>query len=188
MNLRRLEVESIRDSMLAVSGTLDVDRPPTPAVPSNPAQEIGNAGKGAGGNDAFSKPIRSVYLPVLRSRLPGMYSTFDFAEPSQVIGQRDVTTVPPQALFFLNNEFVVQLARQTSERIAALSSADDAARVQLAYRLLFCREATADETRRAVDYLAAHAAADSGQKNAGVSNWTTFVQALFASAEFRYVM
>jgi hypothetical protein len=186
MNLRRLEVESIRDAMLAVSGTLDVERPGPVSMP-NAGQELGKGGKG-GGNDAFSKPVRSVYLPVLRSRLPGMFSTFDFAEPSQVIGQRDVTTVPPQALFFLNNEFVVQLARQTSERIARMSSGNDAARVQFANRLLFCREATADETKRAVEYLAAKTTADFGQKNAALSTWTTFVQALLASAEFRYVM
>jgi mono/diheme cytochrome c family protein len=188
MNLRRLEVESIRDAMLAVSGTLNGERPSGPAPTGNSAQEIGKGRNGPGSNDAFSKPIRSVYLPVFRSKLPGMFSTFDFAEPSQVIGQRDVTTVPPQALFFLNNEFVVQLARQTSERITAMSSADDAARVQFAYRLLFCREATAEETKKAVDYLATKTTADSGQKNAALSNWTTFVQALMASAEFRYVM
>ena len=102
-------------TMLAVSGTLNVERPSGPALSPNAAQEIGK-GKGAGANDAFSKPIRSVYLPVFRSKLPGMFSTFDFAEPSQVIGQRDVTTVPPQALFFLNNELVVQLARRQMPR------------------------------------------------------------------------
>src|ERR1043166_2694565 len=109
--------------MLAVSRTLNVERPTGPAPTSNSGQEIGKGRNAGGGNDAFSKPIRSVYLPVFRSKLPGMFSTVDVAEPSQVIGQRDVTTVPPQALFFLNNEFVVQLARQTSERITAMASA-----------------------------------------------------------------
>ncbi|MCB1277950.1 PSD1 and planctomycete cytochrome C domain-containing protein [Prosthecobacter sp.] len=189
MNLRRLEVESIRDAMLAVSGTLNTEHPSTAPMGLDPKLDIGKAKKGGGSGDSFTAPIRSVYLPVLRSRLPGMFTVFDFAEPSQVIGQRDVTTVPPQALFFLNNEFVVNLARKTSERIAALPLANDEARVQHAYRLLFGRDATSDETKRALDYLAGTIQVSSGSKRGEpVDTWTTFVQALMGSAEFRYVM
>lgn len=189
MNLRRLEVESIRDAMLAVSGTLKTERVSAAPAGLDPKLDIGKGKKGGGTGESFTTPIRSVYLPVLRSRLPGMFTVFDFAEPSQVIGQRDVTTVPPQALFFLNNDFVVQLARETSERIAALPLANDEARVQHAYRLLFGRAATADETKRAVDYLGTTIQVSSGSKRGEpVDTWTTFVQALMGSAEFRYVM
>ena len=105
------------------------------------------------------------------------------------MGHRDVTTVPPQALFFLNNDFVVELARKTSERIAALPLANDEARVQHAYRLLFGRESTPDETKRAIDYLGTTTQVSSGSKRGErVDTWTTFVQALMGSAEFRYVM
>ena len=51
-------------------------------------------------------PVRTIYVPVLRSLVPPMHELFDFADPSQIKGQREVTTVASQALFLMNNEIV----------------------------------------------------------------------------------
>lgn len=62
---------------------------------------------------------RSVYLPIPRNAVPESLSVFDFAEPNTVAGSREVTTVPSQALFLLNNEFVGDAARRFAERYGA---------------------------------------------------------------------
>lgn len=106
---RRLDVEALRDAMLAASGKLDLAPPERSRV-----AEIGNGEVGRGIN---TKPLereflnRSVYMPILRTALPEILALFDFPEPSIVVGRRDVTTVPTQALFFMNNPFGPQTCR-----------------------------------------------------------------------------
>ncbi len=79
-------------------------------------QVAGTGGKGKNGVVrsllSIESPYRTVYLPVLRSLVPPLYSTFDFPDPCQISGQREVTTVAPQALFFMNGEFVRPLRRR----------------------------------------------------------------------------
>ena len=95
MNRRRLEIESLRDSMLAAAGRLDLTAGGVPfALTAQP-----------------SVPRRSVYGFIERGRIPGMLNAFDFASPDQHAPMRFVTTVPQQALFFLNSPFVAEQAR-----------------------------------------------------------------------------
>jgi len=185
MNLRRLEAEAIRDSFLAAAGVLELE-PPRGAVFDR--QEVaglfkgGNGGKGSSdGSAILSKSFRSVYLPVFRSRLPGMFTVFDFAEPDQVNGQRDVTTVAPQALFMLNNEFVIDSAQRAARRIVEIPGmSSEASRVDYAYAYTLCRRPTATERSNALAYL------ESGGGDRA-ERWGSFLQALFSSAEFRYL-
>jgi len=190
---RRLEAEAIRDAMLAAAGTLDRARPAGSLVANlNPGEVRGvNMMAGTG---AFAK-CRSVYLPIVRNNLPAVLDVFDFAEPTLVTGSRDVTTVAPQALFLMNNPFVLEQSRQFAERVMAEKKLSDAERVELAYRIALSRRPTAGELRRVADYVNAFGTAskDSNFKDAKDPNklrldaWSTFCQALFASAEFRYV-
>jgi len=92
---RRLEAESIRDSLLAVGGSLDQTLY-GPSVLDN-------------------TPRRSVYLRVKRSELLPIMTVFDAPEPTQSIGERSITTVPTQALTLLNSPIV----RQQAEKLAA---------------------------------------------------------------------
>jgi hypothetical protein len=159
---RRLEFEAIRDAMLMASGELKLDRP----------EGIQVAGTGGKGNNGRTKSLlgieslyRTIYLPVLRDLLPDAYSTFDFPPPTQIKGQRDVTTAAPQSLWFMNSGFSDEIASTVAQRepdVAAL------------YRLLLSREATAEELTDAKDLIA----------DAGVA---ALVQAIIGSAEFRYV-
>ena len=179
-NLRRLEVEAIRDSLLIAGGTLHTERPAGSPFEGNVATDLTKAnGKGGGKGDPIAQPVRSVYLPVLRSKLPGMFTVFDFAEPDQVNGHRDVTTVAPQALFLLNNQFVVDVAKRSADRILAQNLPDEKSRVHVAYVSTLCRQPTDAETERALEFVR------TGQdRQAG---WAALMQALYSAAEFRYI-
>jgi hypothetical protein len=120
-----------------------------------------------------------VYLPVFRNALPEIFDAFDFADPSLVTGRRTTSTVAPQALFMMNNPFVVEQAKHAAARLLAEPHADDVARVTRAYRLALGREPTAGEREVAAKFLAA-------QKDPKQA-WATLFQALFASADFRFL-
>lgn len=175
MNLRRMEAEAIRDSLLAAGGRLELKRPEGSPFGNGRLASSKNGITGNGGDQAFSQPIRSVYLPVLRSRLPGMFTVFDFAEPSMVNGQRDVTTVAPQALFLLNNKFAVESAELAAKRILAIKLPDEAAQIRYAYAFTLSRKPEPDELSRAAEFLNSD------------DDWPAFVQALYSTAEFRYI-
>ena len=178
-NLRRLEAEAIRDSLLAAGGMLQTDRPAGAPFDSSDAGDLGKGNRKGKAEDPIVRPVRSVYLPVFRSKLPGMFTVFDFAEPDQVNGQRDVTTVPPQALLMLNNPFVVDVAKRAADRILEQNLPDDKARVRFAYAYSLCRYPTEAETERALTFL--------NETKDKRSNWAALTQALYSSAEFRYL-
>jgi hypothetical protein len=183
MNVRRLEVEAIHDAMFFVAGTLMFDRPEGTQV----------AGYGGKGRETWLRsltpddaPYRMVYLPAMRSKLTPMHETFDFPDPSQIKGQREVTTVAPQALFFMNGEMAVTLSRAAAERLLGEVYKDDAARVEAAYLRVLGRKADAAEIKDALGMMSA--LEGDGAKNADLFRWAAFVQALITSAEFRYVL
>lgn len=134
MNRKRLEFEPLRDAMLAAAGNLNTTlggRPVTEPTQSN---------------------RRSLYLFVDRGSLSPVLRTFDFANPDLSSPGRHETTVPQQALFLLNNPFVIEQARKLAARSA---TKDDAAWVRAMYATTFTRQPTADEVSRAVAFLQA---------------------------------
>ncbi|MGL6095645.1 MAG: DUF1553 domain-containing protein [Fimbriiglobus sp.] len=166
---RRLDAECIRDGMLAVSGKLTDERggitfPPTLAA------DYGYKSPYAG---------RSVYVPLFRNAIPDLFEVFDFADPSTTTGKRSTSTVSPQALFLMNSPFVIAQARAAAARLLAEPLPDDAARVARAYRLALGRPPTAGEASLAGKFLASAPDRTDG--------WAAVFQALFASADFRYV-
>ena len=187
MNHRRLDAESIRDAILAVSGQLETTPPKRSVV-----AEIGNANVGrAGGTLAklnAASRHRSVYLPIVRNALPEMLRLFDFAEPSIIVGRRDVTTVPAQALFLLNSPFILKQSDHMARQILA-SSSDDAGRVARAYSMTLARPPTTRESTTAIALVKDHLASLPGQTTDGDRQraWSSLCQALLACAEFRYL-
>jgi mono/diheme cytochrome c family protein len=145
MNRRRLELEPLRDSMLAVSGELNLKM-------GGPAVEI---------TQPPYSPRRTVYGFIDRQNLQGLFRTFDFASPDTTNAQRHETTVPQQALFMMNSPFVVDQARHIAARsdIAGLQEPDR--RIRYLYRLLFGRLPTSTEVSLGQRFL--QAAAGSGQ-------------------------
>jgi len=159
MNAKRLELEPLRDTLLQLAGKLTFERP-------EGIQVAGTGGKGRHGLTrgllSVEDGYRTIYLPVVRDNVPELFSTFDFPGPTQIKGQRDVTTVAPQALFFMNNPMVEELAGEISEKAGK--------DVRGIYRAVLGREPSIEETR-----------------DAGELDFQTLVQALLGTAEFRYV-
>ena len=178
MSPKRLEFEAIRDTMLFVGGQLDFAHP----------EGIPIAGNGGKGKTARTRalldehaPHRTIFLPVLRDLMPEVYKTFDFPEPTQIIGRRDVTTVPSQALFFLNSRFAIDAAVVAAQRIVSDTALrDDEARIRRAYAVLLGREPARDEIADAAAFLAE-------EKESPSAGWSALVQSLMAGTEFRYV-
>lgn len=178
MNPKRLELEAIRDSMLHVSGQLSFTRPAG-------IQVAGNGGKGKVAPTrallSESDRCRTIYLPVLRDLQPEIYKIFDFPEPTQIKGQREVTTVPAQALFFLNSRFALETAQVGAQRLLDDASLrTDDARLARAYVTLLGREPAPDELKDARAFLAA-------SNDPPPARWSALWQALMAGTEFRYV-
>jgi hypothetical protein len=182
MSKRRLEGEAVRDALLFVSGRLATEPPVASAV--------ARTGEGlalflrVGSLDA-SDPHRSVYLPVVRDQVLESLALFDFADPSLVTGERATTTGPAQALYFMNGRLVSRQAEALAERVRAVEGADGQ-RVDRAYRLALARPPTAGERDRALAFLRDFPARAGGPDPARAA-WSAFCQALFASAEFRYL-
>ena len=184
MNLRRLEMEAIRDSMFFAAGRLSFERP-------GGVQVAGFGGKGREARlrslTPDDEPCRAVYLPVLRSMLTPMHETFDFPDPSQIKGQREVTTVSPQALFFLNGDLAASLAHDAAARLLEEEHKDDAARVQAAYLRLLGRKPDAAENEAARSLMKSLHPPDN-TRDASTWRWSVLIQALMSSAEFRYLL
>jgi hypothetical protein len=172
-NRRRLEAEAIRDSLLAISGKLDLTPPAGSPIAEVPRD-----------NDLSRIPR----VQVVRNNVSRFFETFDFPEPSETRGVRDVTTVAPQALYLMNDPFVAAQARAAAEKaISAEPSVPE--RVRLAYRQTLGREPTTAELERALSYVntvVEGASGDDATSTAEPDAWARFYQVLFASAEFRY--
>jgi hypothetical protein len=181
-NRRRLTAESIRDSMLAMSGRLDratggssVEGMGEQAVANNPADQQARA---AGG------PLRrSLYLPIIRNDLPPFLTIFDFADPDVVTGKRSVTNVPAQALLMLNSPFVRECAAALGAKVTSINElTTDAARVEWVYRTMLNRRASPSETSRAVRFLRESIATDAA---IAAEQWARLCQTIFATSEFQ---
>ncbi len=172
-NARRLEAESIRDSMLALSGKLD-------------SRMYGPS------EDLASSKRRTVYGKVSRFRLDPYLQLFDFPNPGLSAEQRHITDVPPQKLFFLNSDFVLKQAEGLVKRLD--TEAGDEAKIRLAYRLLYQRAATEKEIAAGVAFVgeerkkeraaAPQPAAGEAKKVEAPGPWVRYARVLFSTNEF----
>jgi len=144
MNRRRLDFEALRDTLLAVSGKLDLTM-------GGRAVEISNE---------QSSPRRTVYGFVERQNLPGLFRTFDFASPDSTSPQRFNTTVPQQALFLMNSPFVVQQAREWLARPEVKAASTDEQKLRELYQIAFQRAPGEDEVKAALRFIASQEASD----------------------------
>jgi hypothetical protein len=183
-NRQRLEVEAIRDSLLMVAGQLDLTPPAaSPVLKYSRGIDIGRGRGSVPGDYAATMRCRSVYVPVVRNYLPAMYETFDFPEPSETKGRREVTTVPTQALFLMNSQFVREQANRAAEKLLKSGEASEQERIAKVYREVLGRAPNPEELKQSAEYLKAASAAANAEDKAA---WSHLYQALFASAEFRY--
>ena len=161
MSRRKLEVEPWRDALISVSGGLD-DAVGGPPLDINRPDNV----------------RRTIYASVKRRELPDLLRLFDFPDPTTHSASRVPTTTPLQQLFLLNSDFMRQRAEALAARLHATPG--DAERIALAYRLLFARAATAEETKAGLAFLK-----QSGPDPAEA--WRVYAQVLLGSNEFLYV-
>lgn len=192
-NLRRLDVEAFRDSVMLVSGQLDLNRPSngSPLADAFLGSEIGTAKTHVNvSGEVAGFRHRTVYLPILRNELPEILSLFDFADVNAVSGTRNSRTIPSQALFLMNSEFIEAQARAAAEKLVDLHLDNESAVDALA---LSVRGTVFEAQQRSavLDYVNQHQQQlnDSGRdaNSARLEAWTDVYQTLFASAEFRYL-
>ncbi len=170
-NRRRLDAECLRETILSAAGTLRRERG-GPGFPADLASDFDY-------ND--ERTCQSVYLTVFRNALPELFEVFDFADPSLVVGRRDVSTVAPQALFLMNHPFVLDQAREATRRLMTGPDRDNPSRATRAYRWTLGRLPSPVERDLIVRFV---------EGSAGPSlesAWAQVFQALFASVDFRYV-
>lgn len=163
---RRLEAEAMRDAILFVAEQLD------PAM-------------GGPAGDDFTIRRRSLYIQTARWDRGSYAMLFDAANPDSSVDARNVSTVAPQALFLLNNSFLLDQSRHLTERlfrdIPGDTSDTNSARIQRAYRLLYGRMPNAEEVAVALQLIA------SADPTATDTGWTDLAHVLLCSNEFVYV-
>ncbi len=173
---RRLQAEAIRDSILHVSGRLDLTQGGKTLQLRNRQIVFDHTSVDRA---QYGSTRRSVYLPVVRNHLCSLFEQFDFPDPTMVTGQRNITTVAPQALYLMNSEMVTRsaetLAKQVIEEHATLSIDK---RVDHIYHSVLGRSPIPDELKLAKTFLTA---ADN------LETWTLFCQSLLMSNEFLYL-
>jgi hypothetical protein len=138
-NRRRLDFETMRDRVLASTGALDTRS---------------TGGRSVRLEEASSDPRRSIYAFVDRYALPGTFVSFDLPHPDHHSPKRVETTVPQQALYFLNGPLVLRQASRLTADGSFKGLPDDRARVNAIYHKLFRRDPTTQESAAALDWIA----------------------------------
>jgi len=146
--VKRLEAEAIRDSVLAVSGMLDHSMGGSLLPVENRKFLFDHTSKDLTEYDAH---VRSVYLPVVRNNLYDFFQLFDYNDASVSNGNRQSTTVAPQALYMMNSPLVDEASCQIVHQLLA-SNPSIQSQVQQLYLQLLGRPATREELTRARQY------------------------------------
>jgi len=155
---RRLEAEPLRDAMLAASGQLNLKAGGPSFFPPATTEALeGLSKKGAewGASPPEEQRRRSIYMMAKRSLLLPLMTTFDFADTTQPCSQRNVSTVAPQALALLNNDFVHQQSAAFASRVRHVASSDEQAQVERAWWLALGRPPGDSERATALAHLEA---------------------------------
>ena len=159
MNRQRLEIEPMRDAMLAVSAHINLK------VGGRSVQNIIDP----------NATRRTLYGFVNRQDIPGFYRSFDFTNPDATTGNRPETTVPQQALFAMNSPFVHRQAEGVISRMAKGDSPEN--RVRQIYQFVLARNPTPEEVNLAATFVAEN----------GADGDVRFAQILLMSNEFMFV-
>lgn len=184
---RRLDAESLRDAILAVSGQIDLRRPLGSTVA---AAGVGFIGRTIPESSLVDESAhRSVFLPIVRGTVPESLALFDFIDPSLSAGKREITTVPSQALYLMNSSFVMAAAEAMAKALFTDSGLRGTALIDEAFNRAYSRPPTEAENLATRQYfgrfLKATSGGDLSDGEARLLALTTFCQSLLASAEFR---
>lgn len=172
-NHRRLDAEAIRDTILFVSGNLDLSQHDQ-TIKANTKSEYGYQ---------FQNPYRSVYVPVFRNRLHELLAIFDFPDPNLSVGNRNTSTLSTQALYLMNNPFVMKQSQNLAQRLIKEYPVDQSARIDTLFRMTIGRFPKTNEKTDAELFL------NQSKSKVGSSemeSWTVLCQTVIACIDFRY--
>ncbi len=164
---RRLDVEAIRDSMLAVAGNMNEQMyGPAVFLPIPAAAVEAHTDKEAAWKVQGEPDIdrRTVYAYVKRTLLVPMLETLDFCDTTSSTDKRAITSIAPQALTLYNGEFTSCQAAKFAERLTREAGDGPSRQITLAYRLALCREPTERELATMRAFLAQEATATDRQQ------------------------
>ncbi len=180
-DVRRLEAEAIRDTILAVSGRLD----PTlfgPSVAPHLTPFMEGRGRPGHSGPLDGDGRRSLYINVRRNFLTPMLLAFDYPTPASSMGRRNVSNVPAQALTLMNDPFLIGQAKFWATRIRKDPKVTAAESVETMYREAFGRPPSDDERSAALAFLDEQARAY-GQPDE-IRAWADLAHVLFNVKEF----
>jgi hypothetical protein len=166
---RRLDFEPMRDSLLFISGRLDLTR-------GGPSIDLAT--------DPLSRR-RTVYSLINRQDLPGMFRAFDFAIPDQCAERRPRTTIPQQALFAMNSPFVLEQVRALATLPEITGADEPEQRVEALFGRVLGRLPTEREVTSSMRFVQ-HAQGDSLPEN-GLTAWEQLAQVLLMSNEAMFL-
>ena len=167
-NVRRLEAEAVRDSLLVAAGTID--------------RALG------GGPVGGASPRRSVYVRVRRNSLDPLLRVFDFPEPTSAVGRRDQTNVPAQSLLLMNSPQVASYASSLARKVSTDRGLNnDVDRITEMFVRLFTRNPSAEEVRMSLEFLASAPTQSDPANPDRRDAWTALAQTLVTLKELIYV-
>jgi cytochrome c553 len=185
---QRMDAEVLRDSLLALSGQLDETPGGTLLTSGNREYVTSTANVNP---MIYNSNRRSIYLPVVRSALFEVFTAFDFADPSTLAGQRDQTTVAPQALFMMNSEFVLNQVRAVASQLLVQSELTAPAKLKSLYNRVYSRDPSEGEVSRGLAYLdrirTMLTQADATATDVESRAWVSLCRAVVSANEFVYV-
>ena len=156
-NRRRLQAEAIRDAILLTTGQISFEN-----------SEINEN--------------RSLFKKIDRNNIPEMFDVFDYPNPGLVTGKRNTSIVPTQALFMMNNEFIIKHAGLLGEKIQARTNLGTEQKINLAFLTCLGREPYEGEKKLALEYFK-----QSTNKKESSNAIDGLVHSLFACLDFRYL-
>ncbi len=186
-DVRRMEAEVIRDTMLAVAGALDRTMGGTILAVKNRGYLFDHTSKDL---TDYNSNRRSLYLPVIRNNRYDVFQLLDAPDATIPSGDRTTTTVASQALLMLNSDLVMKAAAGLAERLLS-GSQTDAERMQQLYAIAYGRNASPEEVEANLAFLAGleksltmrEPDAAARQRQA----WSVLSHVVLAANEFVYV-
>lgn len=180
MPMRRMDAETLRDSLLFVAGRLDLQ----PGGPPDDVRVDGNGRVSVIPRESGNWR-RSVYAQFRRTEMPTMMETFDYPEMGPNCVERSVSTVALQSLLLSNSEQVRELAASLAERVGQRRPADDVdGRVMEVYRTALSREPDARERESGIESLERLTELWQGDRDAALATWC---HVILNSADFIYI-
>jgi len=167
---RRLDLEAMRDSLLATSGRLD--------------RSTGGRAVDIAGDPANRR--RTIYGLVDRQDLPGLFRAFDFAVPDQTVAQRPQTVTPQQSLFSMNSAFMIEQAKGLATRLEPPGESTIDQITEL-YRFVFYRNPSDFEAQAAVRFLRQTEEEQTTEHRSSLTPWEQLAQVLLLTNEWMFV-